>query len=415
MGAQQFGNGLTAFVQNFLPALQALQERQRASKGTALNLQELSSPQQSPVSTMPPMQAAPDPQMQLPPMGTPQQAPPSMPSPMGGPNLAAQIGPLIEMLRGGGSLPGAQVPGGTPSPSGVPQAMGASTGGGPQPAAQPPMAPQQQQQQQPQRDPNVSAVAQPTGQGVIADGNANLRAIVTGLRKMDPNASPDTIMRATMERIQMLKGVQPEVKDAMMMQMKYAQIEQNYYKVQEQKDTAEKKLEETTREHTAMIEQRDRALAQSGLQFTMKQDGTMTLERMRETAAAGRVATQQGGLNDRLRYGEAQKNTRLDKTIDARDRTASANRDLKRILGDNTNLTGVAKTYMKSHPSATPEAAAAYAKKIAPPGGGGGAPSSGPSSAQVSELKKYRSNPAATKSFDQRFGKGAAARALASK
>jgi len=272
------------------------------------------------------------------------------------------------------------------------------------------MAPQQQQQ--PQRDPNVSAVAQPTGQGVIADGNANLRAIVTGLRKMDPNASPDTIMRATMERIQMLKGVQPEVKDAMMMQMKYAQIEQNYYKVQEQKDTAEKKLEETTREHTAMIEQRDRALAQSGLQFTMKQDGTMTLERMRETAAAGRVATQQGGLNDRLRYGEAQKNTRLDKTIDARDRTASANRDLKRILGDNTNLTGVAKTYMKSHPSATPEAAAAYAKKIAPPGGGGGAPSSGPSSAQVSELKKYRSNPAATKSFDQRFGKGAA---LASK
>jgi len=409
MGAQQLGNGLTAFVQNFLPALQALQERQRASKGTALNLQELSGPQQSPVSAMPPMQAAPQPQMQMPQMGAPQQAPPSMPSPMGGSGLAAQIGPLMEMLRGGGSLPGAPVPGGSPSQPGAPQAMG-PLGSGPQPAAQPPMAPQQQQQE---RDPNLSAVAQPTGQGVIADGNANLRAIVTGLRKMDPNASPDTIMRATMERIGMLKGVQPEVKDAMMMQARSAQTEFKYTQLQEQMDRKDSALAEKQRNDDMVNKAKEDAITAAGLRVQMGVDGRYTVARLNEGGRNSRFAKGESGKNDRFNKGEAGKTSRFTQAQADKDRTAGANRDLKRVLGDNVNLTRVAQTYMKSHPSATPEAAAAYAKKIAPPGGAN-TPSASAPDAEKAWLKSAAkiNKSAAVAKYEQRHGKGSAAAVL---
>jgi len=259
------------------------------------------------------------------------------------------------------------------------------------------MAPQQQEQQ---RDPNVSAVAQPTGQGVIADGNANLRAIVTGLRKMDPNASPDTIMRATMERIQMLKGVQPEVKDAMMMQARSAQTELKYTQLQEQMDRKDSALAEKQRNDDMVNKAKEDAIAAAGLRVQMGINGKYEVTRMQQAGATGRTAMQQrgatartglqqSGQDNRQRYGEGQKNARAAAGEQGRTDRAAAGEQGR------TDRAGM-------RPGSNPAPVRS-------------APSSGPSSAQVSELKKFRNNPAATKSFDQRFGKGAAARALASK
>jgi len=191
------------------------------------------------------------------------------------------------------------------------------------------MAPQQQQQE---RDPNLSAVAQPTGQGVIADGNANLRAIVTGLRKMDPNASPDTIMRATMERIGMLKGVQPEVKDAMMMQARSAQTEFKYTQLQEQMDRKDAALAEKQRNDDMVNKAKEDAITAAGLRVQMGINGKYEVTRMQQAGATGRTAMQQrgatgrtamqqrgatartglqqSGQDNRQRYGEGQKNDR---------------------------------------------------------------------------------------------------------
>jgi len=277
------------------------------------------------------------------------------------------------------------------------------------------MAPQQQQQQQ-ERDPNLSAVAQPTGQGVNADGHANLRAIVTSLRKADPNASPDTIMRATMERIQMLKGVQPEVKDAMMMQFRTAKLEQDNNKLQFSYDKLQRDSDDKIQglEAKLAVAQRGQDLAHDDRQASnstrrdlgnqsnstrryLGNQSNSTRIRGQNITSADRVKAE-GGRASRFTQSQADK---------------GANRDLKRVLGDNVNLTRVAQTYMKSHPSATPEAAAAYAKKIAPPGGAN-TPSASAPDAEKAWLKSAAkiNKSAAVAKYEQRHGKGSAAAVL---
>jgi len=128
-------------------------------------------------------------------------------------------------------------------------------------------------------------------------------------------------MRATMERIGMLKGVQPEVKDAMMLQARAAQTEFKYTQLQEQMDRKDAAQAEKQRNDDMVNKAREDAIAAAGLRVQMGVNGRYEVTRMQQAGATGRTAMQQrgamartglqqSGQNDRQRYGEGQKNAR---------------------------------------------------------------------------------------------------------
>lgn len=165
----------------------------------------------------------------------------NMPQPPGPPqgapgNGLASLGPLIEFLRSGGG--GAPPSGGMPAP-GAPQAGGGSA---PMPAAQPmpqQPQPQPQQPQQPQRDPSLSATAQPTGMGYHQDSQATLSAMAQRLVKFSPNLKPAELFLAMGQQIAMMKGVEPESKAYLMAEVQMQAIEQRYQAASMKAQTAQ--------------------------------------------------------------------------------------------------------------------------------------------------------------------------------
>ena len=114
-----------------------------------------------------------------------------------------------------------------------PVQMGGGGGGGGAPGPQPmPMPgarpmPQASAQQAPALSPPpgggaLSAVAQPTGGPQSRDALQNVTSIVKSIKQANPQIDAATLFAAAEEQIKLMKGVEPEMKDFMVLQAQTA-------------------------------------------------------------------------------------------------------------------------------------------------------------------------------------------------
>lgn len=269
-------------------------------------------------SNTPDPAAAPHPMAGPPPVGQPGlgggQSPP--PSP--------QIASIIQALSGMGAT--------SPMPGGP--AAGAPP---PQPAAPPP------------RDPNVSAAAEPTGQGFHADSMATLRSMMQSISKANPGLRPEVAMQALQQQITLMKGIEPDTRS-------YLQAEVATARIQQQADAAVQRANSATeaaqiRSDAALAVANARATAAeeiargrneqsdtNNIRTTSTSRGNtrfrggvsergQDLQHGDRVSAEGgrnnRASTTEGGRNQRFSQGEAGKNSRAE-VAQGRPATASS-------------------------------------------------------------------------------------------
>ena len=88
------------------------------------------------------------------------------------------------------------------------------------------MAPAQGAQPQPPRDPNMSGVAAPTGQGFYADSKATLQSIAQSIAKANPGIEkhPEVLFSAVRQQVDLMKGIEPDTRIMLQAQVAEARM-----------------------------------------------------------------------------------------------------------------------------------------------------------------------------------------------
>jgi|GEM_PF-4460795 len=388
MDLSSLGRGLAALAQNYQAGQaasrqqgdyeQKRQDRQQSEGGLAALLQAATAQQPQSTLTSPPPQMGGG-------MPMPQQAPQGMPPGQPMPPMQTQGLPLG---------PGAvqqyqQQPAQAPMPQPGPGAV--------QPMQQP-QQPQQPQQMPAPRDPSLSGVTAPTGQGFHADSAATLMSAIRALKQANPNAPPAVLMNALQQQIALMKGIEPETRAYIQAEVQAQRIQmmeqQSLERAQSASDVAQIRADSAAQVAQVRAEAaRDVAAA-----------GARSRENVAGTNAGARVQSAGISADARLKApgaAIAAKQPGIDAAVVKKDRQINDKYDKQAQLlkyHEEMKANDDARKLGKPLPYANPTIGGATTK--------GGAKT--PDASHIAWLKAH---PQAKASFDQMYGAGAAARA----
>ena len=390
MDLSSLGRGLSALAQNYQAGQaasrqqgdyeQKRQDRQQSEGGFAALLQAATAQQPQSTLTSPPPQMGGG-------MPMPQQAPQGMPPSQPMPPMQTQGPP-----PGPGAVQQHQQ---QPAQAPMPQ---------PGPGAVQPMQQPQQPQQMPApqgpppRDPNLSGVAAPTGQGFHADSTATLMSMAKALKQANPNAPPAILMNALQQQIGMMKGVEPETRAYIQAEVQAQRIQmmeqQSLERAQSASDVAQIRADSAAQVAQVRAEAA-RDVADAGARSRENVAGTNAGARVQSAgisadarlkAPGAAIAAKQPGIDAAVVNKDRQINDKYDKQA----QLLKYHEEMK--ANDDARKLG------KPLPYANPTLGGATTK--------GGAKT--PDASHIAWLKAH---PQAKASFDRMYGAGAAARA----